>query len=113
MAMSFFLYFHKVDLVNFQFPNGESDLHQLKMFFLGDKIDLYAIFFIFHAAVVKITFNWVLTMSGRVLVRLGGGVKNNRLCKKREKTFEFKNIQKFIRADKKTVSLLRNFCQLG
>ena len=30
------------------------------------------------ALVVKNNFDWVLTMSGRVLVRLGGGFKENR-----------------------------------
>ena len=39
----------------------------------------------FYGPVVKITFDWILTMSGRVSVRLGGGVKKNRLCRKKQK----------------------------
>ena len=43
MAMDFLLEcLHKVDLGNFQCPNGESDSHQLKIFLLGDTIDSYA-----------------------------------------------------------------------
>ena len=33
---------------------------------------------IFYGLVVKDTFDLVLTMSGRVLMKLGGGVKNNK-----------------------------------
>ena len=54
----------------------------------------------FYDPVVKITFNWVLNISGWVLVRLGGGVKKNRLAKNKQKR-EFKKIQKLIQADKK------------
>ena len=43
MAMGFLLEcLHKVDLVNFQCPNGENDLNQLKIYFLGDTIYSYA-----------------------------------------------------------------------
>ena len=57
-------------------------------------------------------FDLVLTMSVGVLLRLGGAVKKNRLCKKEQKVDIFK-IQKLIRADKKKLSSSRNFCQLG
>ena len=59
----------------------------------------------------KIMFDLVLTMSAGVLLRLGGAVKKNRLRQK--KKIVFLNIQKLIRADKKKLSLSRNFCQLG
>ena len=84
MAMGFLLEcLHKVDLGNFQCPNGESDLHQL-FFVVVEVIQLILMqkLCIFYAPVVKITFDWGLTMSGRVLVRLGGGVKINRVEKK-------------------------------
>ena len=61
----------------------KSNLHQLKIFFYGYKILLMQKLCIFHAPVVKIIFDWALTISGRVLVRLRGGVKINRLCKKK------------------------------
>ena len=38
-----------------------------------------------YAPVVKFTFDWVFTMSGKVLVRLGDGVKENRLIKQNKK----------------------------
>ena len=44
---------------------------------------------------MKITIDWVLTTSGRVLVRLGGGVKKTRLRKKRRKKLKkFKGLFK-------------------
>ena len=56
---------------------------------LGDKINSHAKICIFYAPVDKITFYWVLTMSGRVLVRLGGGIEKNRFRKKNNlKTFK-------------------------
>ena len=46
---------------------------------------------IFYGIVVKITVDWVLTMSGRVLVKLGGGVKKNKLHEKKKKSSYLKN----------------------
>ena len=60
----------------------------------------------------KIMFDLVLTMSVGVLLRLGGAVKKNRLCQKKQKN-DFLKILKLIRADKKKLSSSRNFCQLG
>ena len=57
-------------------------------------------------------FDLVLTMSVGVLLRLGGAIKKNRLREKKQKN-DFVKIQKLIRADKKKLSLSRNFCQLG
>ena len=37
------------------------------------------------APIVKVTFDWVLTKSGRVYVRLGGGVKEIDFVEKRER----------------------------
>ena len=39
---------------------------------------------IYHSPNVKITFNSVLSRSGRVLVRILGSVKENRLCEKKK-----------------------------
>ena len=52
-----------------------------------------------------------LTMSGRVLVRLGGGGKKNRLCENDTKKVNL-NIQNTMHADKKNVLLLGHYCQL-
>ena len=82
---------HKVDLGNFQCPNGQCDLHQLKLFFMDIQFIVMQNLCILYAYVVKIIFNWPLTISGRVLVRLRGGVKINRLCKKRKRFKTFKN----------------------
>ena len=50
-------------------------------------------------------------MSGRVLVRLGGGGKKNRLCENDTKKVNL-NIQNTMHADKKNVLLLGHYCQL-
>ena len=55
--------------------------------------------FIFCALVIKTTIDWVLNMPGRVLVRLGGGDKINRLCKNKQKV-SFFFIPKLIQAEK-------------
>ena len=57
----------------------------------------------------KIMFDLVLIISVGVLLRLEGINKKNRLHKKNY----FLKTQKLIQADKKKLSLSRNFCQLG
>ena len=55
-------------------------------------------------------FDLILTMSVRVLLRLGGAVKKKGYVKKK---LMFLKIPKLIRADKKKLLSSRIFCQLG
>ena len=60
-----------------------------------------------YAHVVEISFNWVLTRSGRVFVKLGGVVKESRLCNKTQKVPFTTTIQMLIRADISCVTAIQ------
>ena len=79
---------HKIDLGNSQCPNGKKGFTQTYKKNQVDKIHSDAKkkeVCIFYGIVVKITVDWVSTMSGRVLVKLGGGIKKNKLYEKKKK----------------------------
>ena len=42
--------------------------------------------FKFYAPVLTIRFDWGLTLLGRVLIRIGGGVKENRIGENKTKS---------------------------
>ena len=61
----------------------------------------------FYGFVMDIKFDWVLTMSGRVLVRLGGGVKNRQ--KEEENKCSFQIIKSLSKLTEKLYWLI--YCQ--